>query len=120
MGIIKALNMRRNKSLAVIFCLMIIALPAFACQNPAPRASSFYNQAGSCPSGYYSSGNSCVPYSGTSKYAFYNAGGSCPSGYYSSGNSCVAYSLSSCNAFYNSGGSCPSGYYTSGNSCVSY
>lgn len=103
-----------------VFIMLLFAAPSIACQNPAPRSSSFSNQGGSCPSGYYSSGNACVPYSGSSNYAFYNAGGSCPSGYYSSGNSCVAYSASSCHAFFNSGGSCPSGYYSSGNSCVSY
>jgi hypothetical protein len=88
------------------------------CDNPAPRAMAFTNDKGSCPSGYYSSGNSCVPSSSSSLYAFLSEGGSCPSGYYSSGNSCVASSSSSCHAFYNSGGSCPSGYYSSGNSCV--
>lgn len=112
--------MQGNKDLAAFFCCAVIFLPALACQNAVPKASSFSNQGGNCPTGYYSSGNACVPYAGSSKYAFYNAGGSCPSGYYSSGNGCVAFSPSSCHAFYNFGGSCPTGYYRSGNSCVSY
>lgn len=114
--------MTKLKCISVVigFTATFSSISFAVCQNPAPRASGFSNQGGSCPSGYYSSGNSCVPYSGTSNYAFYNQGGSCPSGYYSSGNSCVAYSVSSCHAFYNGGGSCPSGYYSSGNSCVSY
>lgn len=88
------------------------------CEISAPKAMAFNNDNGSCPSGYYSSSNSCVPSSSSSSYAFLNESGSCPSGYYSSGNSCVASSSNSCHAFYNGAGSCPSGYYSSGNSCV--
>ena len=94
-----------------------LSLAQAACK-PAPMAVGFANQGGSCPSGYYSSGNSCVPSGQGAPYAFFNAGGSCPSGYYSSGNSCVANSADACHAFFNGGGSCPSGYYSSGNSCV--
>ena len=43
---------------------------------------------GGCPSGYYSSGNYCVPSSSSSSAAIAKTG-SCPSGYYSSGNYCV-------------------------------
>lgn len=107
-----------HKLLFLTLMLGILSLAHAACNTPAPRAAGFANLGGSCPSGYYASGNSCVPSGANAPYAFYNAGGSCPSGYYSSGNSCVASSSSACHAFFNGGGSCPSGYYSSGNSCV--
>ena len=111
---------KSNLIVSIMFLLLSCTFSVGACQNPAPRPSVFSNSGGSCPSGYYSSINSCIPSSGSSYFAFYNAGGSCPSGYYSSGNSCVASSSSSsCHAFFNGGGGCPSGYYSSGNSCVS-
>ena len=73
---------------------------------------------GSCPSGYSSSGNYCVPYSSSAKPALAK-NGSCPSGYSSSGNYCLAYSENPKIAIPKSG-SCPSGYSSSGNYCVSY
>lgn len=71
---------------------------------------------GSCPSGYYTSGNYCVPSSANAKTAIIKEG-SCPSGYYTSGGYCVANSESAKQAIPKSG-PCPSGYYTSGNYCV--
>lgn len=71
---------------------------------------------GSCPSGYYSSGNYCVP-NANGRYAV-SRNGSCPNGYYSSGNYCVASSDSSKLAIHRKG-SCPSGFYASGNYCIS-
>lgn len=71
---------------------------------------------GSCPSGYYASGNYCVPGS-NARFAI-ERNGSCPSGYYASGNYCVASSNSSKTVIHRSG-SCPSGYYASGKYCVS-
>ncbi len=78
--------------------------------QPLPRVSS-------CPSGYYSSGNYCVP--GTNaRFAIARHGSSsCPSGYYQSGHYCVASSDSAKLAIHRSG-SCPSGYYASGDYCV--
>ncbi len=108
--------------LAVVLITFSLVASAYAsCRNPQPHASGYANPGGgSCPSGFYSSGNSCVPSGSSARYAFANpGGGSCPSGYYSSGNSCVASSSNSCHAFFNGGGSCPSGYYSSGKSCVS-
>lgn len=70
---------------------------------------------GSCPSGYYSSGNYCVPSSSGSQPAI-DKNGSCPTGYYSSGNYCVM--TSSGKPAIPKSGSCPSGYYSSGNYCV--
>ena len=71
---------------------------------------------GSCPSGYYASGNYCVP-TASGRFAIEREG-SCPSGYYASGNYCVASSDRSRLAIRRVG-SCPSGYYASGNYCVS-
>ena len=71
---------------------------------------------GSCPSGYSSSGNYCVP--GSNARFAVSRNGSCPSGYASSGNYCVASSDRSRLVIHRSG-SCPSGYSSSGNYCVS-
>jgi len=71
---------------------------------------------GSCPTGYYSSGNYCVPGS-NARFAI-ERDGSCPTGYYSSGKYCVASSDASKTVIQRSG-SCPSGFYSSGNYCVS-
>lgn len=71
---------------------------------------------GSCPGGYYASGNYCVP-NANGRYAI-SRNGSCPSGYHSSGNYCVASSDNSKLAIHRKG-SCPGGFYASGNYCVS-
>lgn len=71
---------------------------------------------GGCPSGYYASGNYCVPGS-NARFAIERSG-SCPSGYYASGKYCVASSNNSKTVIHRSG-SCPSGYYASGQYCVS-
>jgi hypothetical protein len=42
---------------------------------------------GQCPTGTYTSGNSCVPTGGTQ--VFYNGGGPCPQGWTSSKKFCV-------------------------------
>ncbi|MEY3474400.1 MAG: hypothetical protein RL087_858 [Pseudomonadota bacterium] len=94
-------------SLAVLVPAALIHLTALA--QPIARN-------GSCPSGYYASGNYCLPSNGARPAMHRN--GSCPSGYYASGNYCVASSGSSKNAIPRNG-SCPSGYYASGNYCVS-
>lgn len=97
----------RLPMLLVLFAAAVHAAPA---PQPLPRASS-------CPSGYYSSGNYCVP--GTNaRFAIARHGsGSCPSGYYQSGQYCVA-SSDSAKAAIQRVGSCPSGYYASGDYCV--
>ena len=43
---------------------------------------------GACPTGYYTSGNYCVPRT-NAKYAIFK-NGACPSGYYTSGNYCMS------------------------------
>ncbi len=82
------------------------AAPAFA-QQPILKN-------GSCPTGYNSSGNYCVPGSGA--HPVIEKTGSCPSGYNSSGNYCVM-GPSGKPAIHKSG-SCPSGYNSSGDYCV--
>lgn len=95
--------------------LILLALHPAASAHAAPPAQALERD-GSCPSGYYTSGNYCVP--GTNARFAVHRRGSCPSGYYTSGNYCVASSDKSGTAIHRSG-SCPSGYYTSGNYCVS-
>lgn len=92
-----------------------LAIGFIGAANAAPPAQPILRD-GSCPSGYYSSGNYCVP-NNNAHFAVHRKG-SCPSGYYSSGNYCVATSDKSGTAIPRSG-SCPSGYYSSGEYCVS-
>ncbi len=91
----------------LVFSILLISPTLAFAQQPILRN-------GSCPSGYYSSGNYCVPTSSASPVIERN--GSCPSGYYSSGNYCVM--TSSGKPAIHRSGSCPSGYYSSGNYCV--
>lgn len=91
--------------LSLLWCTAQASPPG----QPVPRA-------GNCPSGYYASGNYCVP-GNSARYALPRSG-SCPSGYYASGDYCVASSERSGLAIPRSG-SCPSGYYASGDYCVS-
>lgn len=95
----------------------MLALACFAGQQAAaaPPAQPLPRD-GSCPGGYYASGNYCVP-SANGRYAIAR-NGSCPGGYYSSGKYCVASSDNSKLAIHRNG-SCPSGFYASGNYCVS-
>jgi hypothetical protein len=72
---------------------------------------------GSCPSGYVSSGNYCVPSGDSSRFAITKSG-SCPSGYVSSGDYCLASSDNSRLAIPKQG-SCPSSYTSSGDYCLS-
>ena len=83
-----------------------LATPALA-QQPVLKS-------GSCPTGYHSSGNYCVP--GSNAQPVIEKNGSCPSGYASSGNYCVMGS--SGKPAIPKSGSCPSGYHSSGNYCV--
>lgn len=93
--------------------LVSASLSGVAVAAPAPQP---IIRDGSCPTGYYSSGNYCVPGS-NARFAIERTG-SCPTGYYSSGKYCVASSDASKTVLHRSG-SCPTGFYSSGNYCVS-
>ena len=67
---------------AVIFCSISLLLGQLALAQSVPVL-----RQGQCPSGTYTSGNSCVPVGDTQVY--YNGGGSCPLGWTSSKNYCV-------------------------------
>lgn len=93
----------------LLFCLLLV-IPANAAPPPQPLP-----REGSCPSGYYTSGEYCVPTS-SAKFAI-KRNGSCPAGYFASSNYCVA-ATESAKAVIPRAGSCPSGWYSSGNYCV--
>ena len=62
---------------------MILATLLLAWTQPLVRV-------GSCPLGYYTSGNYCVPSpSSLTRPAIERDGPSCPLGYYRSGNYCI-------------------------------
>ena len=74
---------------------------------------------GSCPLGYYSSGNYCVPStSGNTRGAIKKTGHSCPMGFYSSGNYCLSSPSNNREAIEKTGKSCPLGWFSSGSYCV--
>ena len=95
--------MKRMSATAMMF---LLAAPALA-QQPILKK-------GSCPSGYNSSGNYCVP--GSHAHPAIEKNGSCPSGYNSSGEYCLMGS--SGHPAIHKSGSCPSGYNSSGNYCI--
>jgi hypothetical protein len=97
-------NIRNMAVLVLAFCSLALA------QEPIPKK-------GSCPNGYYTSGNYCVP-SGTRSNPAIAKTGPCPNGYYMSGNYCVATDKNRRIAVPKNG-PCPTGYYTSGSYCVS-
>src|SRR5437773_2896033 len=70
---------------------------------------------GSCPSGYHTDGDTCVPSANANPAIAKD--GSCPSGWHTDGNYCVANSANPKNVIPKSG-SCPTGYHTDGNYCV--
>ena len=94
------------KCASLLIVASLFAAPALA-QQPILRN-------GSCPSGYNSSGDYCVP--GSNAHPVIEKNGSCPSGYNSSGNYCVMGS--SGHPAIHKSGSCPSGYNSSGNYCL--
>jgi len=76
---------------------------------------------GSCPFGYYSSGNYCVPNkSGNTSGAIEKSGNSCPFGFYASGNYCLSSPGNEREAIQKTGNSCPFGWYSSGSYCVKH
>jgi hypothetical protein len=101
-----------KKTLIYFVSLLIMSGNLFA-QPPAQPVM----KNGSCPSGYVSSGNYCVPSGDSSRFAITKSG-SCPSGYVSSGDYCLASGDNSRLAIPKQG-SCPSGYISSGDYCLS-
>ena len=99
-----------------LLSLLILTLAAAAVPGVAAPPAQPLPRDGSCPSGYYASGQYCVPGSGA-RFAIERRG-SCPGGYYASGHYCVASSDQSGLAIHRAG-SCPSSYYASGEYCVS-
>ena len=92
--------------LCVNFLTLALASPSFG-QEPVVKA-------GSCPSGYSTSGQYCVP--GRNARPALPKIGSCPSGYSTSGDYCLMGANGK--PAIPKVGSCPSGYTTSGSYCL--
>lgn len=99
--------------MARLLLLMSLAVACLAA-HAAPAAQPIARN-GSCPGGYYATGNYCAPSNGA-RFAMHR-NGSCPGGHYASGNYCVTSSNTTKAAIPRSG-SCPGGYYATGNYCV--
>lgn len=101
----------------LVLMLMLSAMgdgPALAQQpvRPLPRL-------GSCPLGYYTFGNYCVPSSSdNTRGAIEKSGHSCPLGFYTSGNYCVSSPSNDREAIQKVGNSCPLGWFSSGSYCL--
>lgn len=99
-------------------CLQVLAIAAaelLSSGDLAAQTGKAIEKVGSCPSGYYASGNYCVP--NPNAKAAIEKSGSCPSRYYSSGAYCLATETAT-HAIPKQG-QCPSGYYASGSYCIS-
>jgi len=74
---------------------------------------------GSCPVGYFTSGQYCMPgRSQAVRGAIEKHGSSCPVGFFSSGNYCLSHGTNQREAMRKLGPSCPTGWLTSGSYCV--
>lgn len=94
----------------LVLALCPLLTLAQTAQVPQPIA-----KLGSCPSGYLTSGDYCVPR--TDARAAVEKRGSCPPGYLSSGSYCLAREQAQ-PVIPKVGGSCPTGWLTSGAYCV--
>ena len=95
------------------WALVITCIPVVALSDPAMLAFPVV-KIGSCPSGYTTSGQYCVPGS-KARVAIEKQGG-CPSGYSTSGAYCLAGSRA--RPAMSKVGNCPSGWFTNGHYCL--
>ncbi|WP_211354119.1 hypothetical protein [Thiohalocapsa marina] len=100
---------RTLQSLLLIVWLMPLGAFAQLGLQPLPLV-----KLGTCPSGYSTSGEYCVP--GKQARFALEKRGTCPSGYFTSGAYCVAGSQG--RVAIPKVGSCPPGWSTSGNYCL--
>jgi hypothetical protein len=68
---------------------LTLALSAASCPALAQQPVQPLPKLGSCPLGFYSSGNYCVSSPSNNREAIQKTGNSCPLGYYGSGSYCV-------------------------------
>ncbi len=99
-------DVRMRHILCVNFLALALVSPSFG-QEPVIKT-------GSCPSGYSTSGQYCVP--GRNARPALPKIGSCPSGYSTSGDYCLIGTNGK--PAIPKVGSCPSGYATSGSYCL--
>jgi len=105
----------RGLALGLVVGLVLLVPSALQAQQPVrPMVRN-----GSCPMGYYGSGEYCVPSSSSgTRGAIEKSGNGCPMGFYSSGNYCLSTPSNEREAIQKVGPGCPMGWFGSGNYCV--
>ncbi len=79
------------RSLVFMFVLLTTA-PAMAATYCLPKnGKDRIAKAGTCPSGYFASGDCCEAFRAETKRAFPKQGSTCPPGSFSSSNYCVGF-----------------------------
>ena len=73
-----------------LFIVIVLITGGGAKFTHAEQAAAMPRSGSACPSGYYKSGEYCVPGKDATKAVLQRKGSSCPSGYYKSGEYCVA------------------------------
>lgn len=115
---------KRDTSIMSCFKTVVsaIALASLSLTTPtvAETAQPIVRVGKHCPSGYRSSGDYCVPRSGSSNTSHaIEKNGSCPPGYRKNGEYCIQRSGNEdTRHIIEKKGSCPSGYRKSGNYCI--
>ena len=109
------LSMRSPATLVVALGLAAACLPSALAQQPVRPLP----KVGSCPIGYYSSSDYCVPSkSGNVRGAIEKVGNGCPIGFYASGSYCLSSPSNQRQAIEKTGNGCPIGWFSSGRYCV--
>ncbi|WP_415410127.1 hypothetical protein ACLM45_00985 [Synechococcus sp. A10-1-5-9] len=107
--------MRIPTTLVVALGLAAACLPSAMAQQPVR----LLPKIGSCPIGYYSSRDYCVPSkSGNVRGAIEQVGNGCPIGFYASGSYCLSSPSNQRQAIEKTGNGCPVGWFSSGRYCV--
>jgi hypothetical protein len=107
------------RTLALLGLVAVAAATTTAAPGAAQQPLRPLPKVGSCPIGYFASGDYCMPGGGRStRGGIEKVGSSCPIGFFASGNYCLSGRDSSPEAIHKTGSSCPIGWFSSGRYCL--